>query len=218
MTTRFCLVRHGETDWNAEGRLQGQLDIGLNASGRAQAKAAATRLAACRFDAIFSSDLERAYDTAVPMGKALGLPVETTPALRERFFGAFQGLTHAEAQALFPADYARFAARDPEAPLPGDGESLCAFSRRVGGALNHLADELGGNTILIVAHGGVLDMARRLASGQDLRQKRDFTLLNAALNWIERRDGQWAVQSWGDVAHLDGSLDEILDAAGGAGA
>ena len=94
MPTRFCLVRHGETAWNAEGRLQGQIDIPLNAAGRAQAEATAARLAAHRFDALYSSDLSRALETAAPAATLLGLQTRPTPSLRERQFGGFQGLTH----------------------------------------------------------------------------------------------------------------------------
>lgn len=217
MPPQFCLVRHGETDWNAEGRLQGQLDVGLNAMGRAQAAALARRLAGARFEAIFSSDLSRARDTADAVAQALGLTVETTPALRERFFGAFQGLTHAEAAALFPAEHALLAARDPNARPPGGGEALRAFFERIAGVLETLADEAPSLPLLIVSHGGALDMARRLATGQDLSAKRDFPLHNATLNWIERRDGRWRLNGWDDGVHLAGALDEIADAAGASG-
>lgn len=210
MPTRLCLMRHGETDWNAQRRLQGQIDVALNAVGRAQARAAAARLTAFSFTRIVSSDLARADETARAAGAALGLAVETTPALRERFFGAFQGLTHAEAAARFPAEYGRFSARDPDAPLPGGGESLDAFFSRVAAALTAIAGETRGDA-LVVAHGGVLDMARRLAAGQDLREKRDFPLRNAALNWIVWQAGTWSLSDWGDVAHLRGALDESLD-------
>ncbi len=211
MPTRLCLVRHGETDWNASGRLQGHSDIPLNQLGRAQARAMAERLAGQNFVALFSSDLARAAETAAAAAARLGLEVETAPALRERFLGTFQGLTHAEAQMRYPADYARFRARDPDHLLPGGGESLRAFAARIAAALAALAESRPGGALLIITHGGVLDVAHRLATGQGLQEKRNFSLLNAALNWIERRDGHWALLSWGETAHLEGAWDEIFD-------
>ena len=210
MPTRFCLVRHGETAWNAEGRLQGQTDVPLNEVGRAQAKAAASALAARGFDALYSSDLARTLETAAVAATTLGLDIERQPALRERFFGDFQGLTHAEAQARYPAGYADFRAREPDRSLPGGGESLRAFSARIEAAFARLAESHRGETLLVVTHGGVLDIARRIATGQSLEAKRDFPLLNGALNWIERRGGRWALLSWGETGHLLRARDEVL--------
>ncbi|VFU09661.1 histidine phosphatase family protein [Methylocella tundrae] len=211
MPTRFCLIRHGETAWNAAGRLQGHVDIPLNDVGRAQAKAAARTLATLSFNAIYSSDLARALQTATDASPGLGLDIVATPALRERCLGAFQGLTHAEAQARYPSDYARFRAREPDHAPPG-GESLHDFSARIEAAFTSAADQRRGETVLVVTHGGVLDVLRRLATGQGLQAKRDFPLLNAALNWIERRDGRWLLLSWGETAHLEAARDEVFDA------
>lgn len=211
MPTRFCLLRHGETDWNVDGRLQGQFDVPLNDRGRAQAEAAARRLAEFPFSRIVSSDLSRAAQTAAAAGRALGLPVETTPRLRERFFGDFQGLTHEEARARAPQAHASFRERDPDARPPGGGESFAEFFARVRGTLVDLARENAGGSVLIVAHGGVLDMARRFAAGLSLRAARDYALPNAALNWIETDAGGWRVTGWGDVVHLGEALDEIVD-------
>ncbi|WP_395666801.1 histidine phosphatase family protein [Methylocella sp.] len=220
MATRVCLMRHGETQWNAEGRLQGQIDIGLNAAGRAQAQAAARRLARLPITRILSSDLSRAADTAAAAGEALGLKVVVTPRWRERFFGDFQGLTHDEAKARFPDAHARFRAREPDAPLPGGGESFSAFYDRVALALTDLAAAHEGETVLVVAHGGALDMARRFATGLDLRAPRDYSLLNASLNWLRKDAAGWSLdpRGWGDVshletAHLETSKDEAFDAA-----
>jgi probable phosphoglycerate mutase len=213
MPIRLCLVRHGETAWNAEGRVQGQIDIPLNDTGRAQAKAAAARLATQGFDALYSSDLARAVETADAAAALLGLDVERTASLRERFYGDFQGLTHAEAQARYPADFARFAERDPDHRFSGDAESLNAFSARVDAALAVLAGKHQDETLLIVTHGGVLDIVHRLATGQKLQAPRNFTLYNAALNWIERRDGNWVLLSWAETDHLPGVRDEVSDGA-----
>jgi 2,3-bisphosphoglycerate-dependent phosphoglycerate mutase len=213
MPTRFCLVRHGETAWNAEGRVQGQIDIPLNDAGREQAKAAAARLATQRFDALYSSDLARAVETAGAAAALLGLEVERTASLRERFYGDFQGLTHAEAQAAHTADFARFVARDPAHRFSGGAESLIAFAARVEAALADLAERHRDGTLLIVTHGGVLDIVHRLTTGQKLQAARNFTLYNAALNWIERRNGHWVLLSWAETDHLPGARDEVSDGA-----
>ena len=194
--TQFCLVRHGETNWNAERRLQGQLDIALNAKGQAQAEAVAQDLAARTFHKIYSSDLMRTLQTAAPIARQLALPVEPMPALRERHFGDFQGLNHPEAQALFPQDYARFQLRDPTHAFPGGGERLRDFAARVAAALTDLAQKHPGETILVVTHGGVLDMARRLTMGQTLAVKRDYPLVNAGANWLAYEAGSWSLLSW----------------------
>lgn len=132
---------------------------------------------------------------------------------RRRCASAFQGLTYAEAQARYPAQHARFLARDLDHPLPGGGESLRAFSARIEAAFAGLAESHPGDALLVVTHGGVLDVVHRLAAGRSLEEKRNFPLLNAALNWIERRDGRWALLSWGEATHLADARDEVFDRA-----
>ena len=205
---RLCIVRHGETDWNAEKRIQGQIDIPLNAAGRAQAAATAAGLAGQRFDAIYSSDLARTLQTAEPIAAAFGLPLFATPVLRERHYGRMQGLTGAEACSRFPELHAIYAARDPHHDLDG-GESLADFAERVARALRELAAAHEGQTLLLVAHGGVLDIAYRLATGRDLVTPRDFPIPNAGLNWLEYRGAGWLLVAWGDKAHLQKALDEV---------
>src|SRR5258706_3803519 len=111
-STRLCLVRHGETAWNAEGRVQGQLDIPLSPTGLAQAKAVASALAGESFDAIYSSDLVRVRQTAQPIAELLKKDVLLDERLRERHYGVFQGITYAEAKERFPGDYERFKSKD----------------------------------------------------------------------------------------------------------
>ena len=209
-TLRLCLVRHGETSWNAEHRLQGHTDIPLNATGRAQADATAALLAAHRFDAAYTSDLSRAADTARAIGRRIGLDAQPLPALRERHYGAFQGLTYDEAQARHPVDYAHFKARHPDHPLPDGGESLSAFAQRIASALDVLLARHTGQQILVVAHGGVLDIIHRLASGRPLGAPRDFRIPNAALNWL-RHDAPtgWVIEQWAEEAHLGTARDEL---------
>lgn len=205
---RICLVRHGETDWNVERRLQGHEDIPLNANGLAQARALATALSDVRFAAIYSSDLARAMDTAAGVAVALGLTVTRLPAVRERNFGVFQGLTREEAEERFPELQRKVARREPDF-IPPEGESLRQCFERIAAALDSLADAHAGQSILLVAHGGVLDAARRFVTGMPLHLPRDFQLGNAALNWLRRDATGWQVDSWNDQQHLSISRDEL---------
>lgn len=207
-TTRICIVRHGETDWNAARRMQGQIDIPLNAAGRAQAAATAAGLAGRAFDALYSSDLMRTWQTAEPIAAACGLELRALPGLRERHYGRMQGLTPAEAERSLPELHAAYAGRDPDHDLDG-GESLTAFAARVVSTLGELAAAHAGGTLLVVAHGGVLDIVYRMATGRDLAGPRDFPIPNAGLNWVEHGATGWRLVAWGERAHLDGALDEV---------
>ncbi len=209
MLTRLCLVRHGETAWNAERRLQGHTDIPLNAHGVAQAQATAASLAGERFDAAYSSDLARARQTAEAIAGRCLLTPAFDERLRERHYGAFQSLTYDEARARFPDDYHRFEIRDPGFALSEGGESLIEFAERVRSTLEAIASRHRGGTVLIVTHGGVLDIVHRLATGMHLQAPRDFGIPNAALNWIAWDGAAWSLIRWAEQRHLDQSLDEL---------
>ena len=204
--TRICLIRHGETDWNVERRMQGHLDIALNATGLAQAKGLAGMLEEHCFAAIYASDLSRARQTAQAAATMLQAQVLLLAELRERNYGIFQSLTYEEARRRYPAAYRCFEARDPDFVLSG-GESLRAFAGRVTRCLTEIATRHAEEEVLIVAHGGVLDIARRAATGMSLAATRDFTINNAAINWLEYSNGHWRVLSWG-IAEA-AALDEI---------
>lgn len=193
--TRLCLARHGETNWNLEKRAQGQLNIGLNVKGFAQADALARELAHETFDHIYSSDLKRALQTATPVAKQLGLPIRPTAKLREKHDGAWQGLTFADVERLYPLEYSLHRQRRPDFTIPG-GESLAQFAARVAAELNDIAARHDGETVLIVAHAGVLDIAYRLATGLALDEKRASPVINGAPNWIAHEDGVWSLESW----------------------
>jgi len=208
--TRFCLIRHGETDWNRERRLQGHLDIPLNAQGLRQARQLASSLQAqgLHFTALHVSSLERARQTAAAISQHNGLPIQIHPALRERHYGIFQGKTFAEAMHSIPDAYQRHQDREPDFDLHG-GESLRQFQQRIMHCMQQLAAQHQGQQILVVSHGGVLEMVYRTASGKALSEPRDFPIPNAALNWISHDDGHWQIEKWADQSHLDGSLDEL---------
>lgn len=208
--TRFCLIRHGETDWNGEKRIQGHIDIDLNAAGEAQARAVGQGLAAHSFAAAYSSDLLRAWRTAQIATTGLGLAVSPAPTFRERHFGVLQGVTSQEARVQYPDVFHHHHARTPDYDYKG-GESLIVFAARVMAGLEALAARHAGQNVLIFTHGGVLDVVHRAATGRALDAPRDFTLPNAAFNWVERGPDGWRLISWADCSHLDRALDEVLE-------
>jgi probable phosphoglycerate mutase len=208
MTTRLCIVRHGETAWNAEHRVQGQLDVPLNAVGLAQAHAAAKVLSREKFDAIYSSDLSRARQTAAPTAALLSMEVALDPALRERHYGIFERLTYAEVKIRFPQDYARFEAREPDYNFQ-TGESLKDFSARSIAVISRIAKQHEGQSVLVFTHGGVLDKLYRFVTGLPLTAFREFGIPNAGLNRIELTPSGWQIRSWADIAHLEGALDDL---------
>lgn len=207
-TTRFCLIRHGETDWNCEKRIQGQIDIDLNAAGRAQARAAAAGLVGQSFAAAYSSDLRRAWHTARIAVSGLGIAVSPAPTLRERHFGVMQGVTAAEARHRLPEAHRHHQARSLDHDF-ASGETLTAFAARVIDGLDLLARRHAGTSVLAFTHGGVLDVVHRAASGRALDLPRDFALPNAAFNWLERGAHGWRLICWGDCRHLEQALDEV---------
>ncbi len=203
--TVLTLVRHGETEWNAAGRIQGHLDIPLDDTGLAQAAAIGERLGGEAFDAILSSDLERALQTARPILRHSEETLVRDARLRERHLGVLQGLTGEEAAIRQPLAWRAFKARNPAATLEG-GETLAEFSQRVVGLIKELLRAYLGGRLLLVTHGGVLDAAYRHATGMPLNAARDFPIYNASVNVLRHRDNVWIVQSWGDVSHLSRGL------------
>ena len=207
--TRICLVRHGETDWNVEVRLQGHEDIPLNTQGIAQAKATAAALQGKRFAAMYSSDLGRAVETARFISESLHLQPRYDERLRERHFGGLQGLTREDAEAKYPGLNSRIRAREVDLQPPGSGETLLVFSARVTEALEDIAEAHPGEDVLVVSHGGCLDIMYRRATGKPLAAARDFPLSNAALNWISHTQGVWRMLHWDDRTHLEEARDDL---------
>lgn len=207
--TRILLIRHGETAWNVERRVQGHLDIPLNGEGERQARLLGAALADEPIDVIVSSDLGRALQTAEAVAATRGMAITLDPQLRERSYGGFEGLLHSEIAARFPAEFAAWEARDVDAPLPPGrhpGETFRQFYRRATGAILAHAAAHPGKTVALVCHGGVLECAYRLANNLPLETPRDFKVYNASVNrFIYQPDGEGGhleLQSWGEVAHL----------------
>ncbi|MCS6810726.1 MAG: histidine phosphatase family protein [Tepidimonas sp.] len=201
--TRLIAIRHGETAWNRDARIQGQLDIPLNDTGRWQAQRVAQALRHEPLAAVYSSDLSRARDTAAPLAQALGLPVHTHPGLRERCFGAFQGRTWAELELEHPDVVQAWKTRVPDFAPPG-GESLLMLRERVERTFTELAARHPGQVIAVVAHGGVLDILYRAAARVDLQAPRAWAMGNAAIHRVLwTADSGFALLSWGDTRHLE---------------
>lgn len=200
--TELIFIRHGVTDWNREQRFQGGTDISLNAEGRDQARMTAERLRALPLVAVYCSDLSRARQTAEPIAQALGLGVSVEPALRERGFGSFEGLTHEELKREHPQAYARWQQRDLSYQMPGGGESLAELRGRVLAQMQVLARRHPGQTVAAVTHGGVLDAVYRISAGLEVDAPRNFELRNASINRVGWDGERFSVLGWGDVAHL----------------
>lgn len=202
LATRLIAIRHGETDWNAASRIQGQLDIGLNDAGRWQARRLADVLADEALDAVYSSDLARARETAQAVAVNAGLDVRTDVGLRERGFGVFEGLTFAEIEQRFPEPARRWRQRDAGFG-PEGGETLTAFYCRAVASVTALAAKHRGQHIAIVAHGGVLDALYRAASRVALDAPRTWQVGNASINRLLCSDAGFALVAWADTIHLD---------------
>ncbi len=199
--TEMILIRHGETAWNRERRMQGQTDTPLSDIGRAQAEAVGQRMAQHSFTALYSSDLSRAYETAAAISRASGRDIRRDPALRERTFGIFEGLTYPEMTQRYPEEHARFSQRDPDYAVPG-GESPRQFFDRSLACLNAIANAHHDECVVVVTHGMILDTLYRAARNMSLSEKRDAPLYNASLNTFRRDGGAWVEMSWGDITHL----------------
>jgi len=206
--TRIIAVRHGETAWNVDTRIQGQLDIPLNDHGLWQAGRAAQAIAAESIAAVYTSDLKRAHATAGAIATAAGCALVPDAGLRERHFGRFQGLTFAEIDARWPADALAWRKRVPDW-VPEGGESLVMLRERVARTVLALAQRHAGEQIVLVAHGGVMDVLYRIATGQELQAPRTWQLSNATLNRLLWTPEALTLVGWDDNRHLDQpTLDE----------
>ncbi len=201
-STRIIAIRHGETSWNVDTRIQGQLDIPLNDTGRMQAARMAEALAGEPIAAVYASDLARAWETAQFLSRAVGIPVEKEIALRERAFGEFEGRTFAEIEAALPQEANRWRKRDPDF-APRGGESLTALRDRVVEAAERLAARHSGEQIALVGHGGVMDVLYRAAARLDIRAPRTWELTNTAINRLLWSPAGFSLVGWADVRHLE---------------
>ncbi|MDR6212920.1 histidine phosphatase family protein [Paracidovorax wautersii] len=200
--TRIIAIRHGETAWNVDTRIQGHLDIPLNDTGLWQAQQVGQALAGEPVAAVYTSDLQRARVTAQAVADSTGAPLVLEPGLRERSFGQLQGRTFAEIETQLPEEARRWRQRDPHFE-PEGGESLIVFRERITRITDQLVQRHPGELVVLVAHGGVLDVLYRAATGQELQAPRTWKITNAAINRLLWTESGLTLVGWADTQHLD---------------
>ena len=201
MTTTLILIRHGETIWNREGRIQGHLDSALTPEGIAQAEACARRLRTETIEHVIASDLPRVRRTAEILNAAMNHPIRHEPALRERCYGIGEGKTYAELDSVHPELFSRTRSTDPDFVMEG-GESRRQFHQRITTALEQIAEEHAGKRILVVTHGGVLGVIYRWLNELPIASAHKVEIPNVAYNRVTIHDGTWLLDVWADTAHL----------------
>ena len=201
---RLLIVRHGETPWNAEGRLQGHADIDLSEKGRQQAREVAKRLADTPIDVAYSSDLARAWHTAQIVLDQRDVPLNSNEGLRERFYGVFEGLTVEERQAQFPDEFAASLIKDLEFASPG-GESALGTLRRMTGVIGEIKERHLNETVLIVGHVGSLRSAIIALMELPPEATWRFVMANCSLTVIDTYPDNAVLGLYNDTSHLDGS-------------
>jgi broad specificity phosphatase PhoE len=206
MTTRLILARHGETDWNLEGRYQGQADLPLNERGREEAKLLAERLRVEKIEAIYSSDLARAYETAKIIAEALGQEVKTLESLREVDTGVWTGLTLEEVEKRYPEHLREWRA-DPLKVKRLEGESYLELFERTKAAIKEIVEVHPEETALIVSHGGnikciVLD-GLGVGAERGIEMASRFAADNASLHILQYDGDQVVIETLNNRCHLD---------------
>ena len=201
--TELIFIRHGETDWNRQQRFQGQIDVPLNATGQLQAQRLAAALSAERFDLLLCSDLQRARQTIAPLERRQARTAQADASWREQGFGVLEGLSVDEIKAQHPALWAQWLRHDADYCLP-EGESVRRFHARVNDAVRELVRQHEGRRLLIVTHGGVLDMLWRTLHDRPLHGPRDCAIPNTGINRLRWHAGGLALEGWADDAHLGG--------------
>jgi broad specificity phosphatase PhoE len=201
----LILIRHGETVWNQQRRMQGHSDSPLSEKGLQQARLLANRLKQMEFAALYSSDSGRAHHTARCVAEVTGHDIVVEPRLRERNFGVFEGLTGPEMEARYPEEYARFKNRDQQFAMPR-GESNVEFRRRTIACMDEIVARHPRQLVVVVTHGLVLDVFYRIAMGIPPEERRIHDLVNAGINRLHFENGSWRIEVWGDGSHLDEGL------------
>ncbi len=212
--TDILIIRHGQTDWNRKKRLQGHSDIPLNEEGIRQALTLAKTLQNEPLDAIFSSDLQRAWQTASEIAKCHKLPVHTDRIFRERCYGICEGMMADEIREAFPKSYEAWYAADPDHFFP-DGErkteSPRQFHHRAMNAILNVAASHSGKKVAIVTHFGVIETAYRLAQDIPLGIRCRMPVLNTSINRFRFIDGKLELLKWGEAAHLEEARKPAVD-------
>lgn len=202
--TRALLIRHGETDWNRDARIQGQLDVPLNEAGRAQARQLADRLRGEGIEVVYSSDLIRVYETAETALAGSKLPIHRTVDLREVSFGAWQGKRWADVEREFPQEVQHYRQHYGHYAPPG-GESLMALRRRSVAAFQRIIGDHRGQTVALFSHGGPCRAILAEVLGLDIAKARRFGMSNASVHVVEAGDNEARIVLLNDTGHLKGT-------------
>jgi probable phosphoglycerate mutase len=201
--TSLIVIRHGETDWNRQHRFQGQIDVPLNPLGLQQARRLAERLAGETIDVLLCSDLQRARATAEAVGQGRGLAPQVEPLWREQGFGVLEGLDVPTIRERHAELWARWVRHEADYALP-QGESNLDFHARVMRALQALVAAHAGRRVVVVTHGGVLDMLWRSAHALPLHGPRRCEIPNTGLNHLHWAADRLQIVRWADADHLGG--------------
>ncbi|MHB8589061.1 MAG: histidine phosphatase family protein [Candidatus Dormibacteraceae bacterium] len=202
---RMILVRHGQSTWNREHRIQGQLDPPLSDEGRRQAELLGRRLAGGRPTGFYSSDLKRALETSEAISAVIGMDPAPTPALREIYLGEWEGLRTAEIAVRFPQAWARWDEEPDWDVVPG-GEGATRFENRVVAALDAILERHADGDVLVVTHGGVIQVALHRVVGRPSRGLFPFKIQNASISVIEYGKGRMVIAGANDIGHLEPAL------------
>jgi probable phosphoglycerate mutase len=200
--TRLLLVRHGQSTWNHERRIQGQLDPPLSDEGRRQAAQLGRRLAGRKFAGFYSSDLKRAAETAQLVGESIGIDPTPMAELREIYLGQWEGLRTEDLAIRFPEAWASWT-EEPDWDLVPGGEGSAAFEARVSGMLDTLFKRHTQGDVLVVTHGGVIQIAIHHVVGRPGRGIFPFRIQNTSVSVLERRIGRVVVSGVNDIGHLE---------------
>ena len=199
---RIYLTRHGETEWNKTGLLQGNTDVRLSAEGIHQAQLLAKYLLLHKFDVIYSSDLSRAVETAEILAEKFNLSVRTTPHLRETNFGDWEGKSIKELAEAHPKSFGRFFTA-PERCHPPNGETFLESQARVMNVLREIINVHDNQNVLIVAHGAVNRLIIGAALDMPIHKMWAISQFNTALNILRVADGGFVVELINGTAHLN---------------
>ena len=201
----MILVRHGQSTWNREHRIQGQLDPPLSDEGRRQAELLGHRLAGRRLTGFYASDLKRAFETAEAIGAGIDLNPEPTPGLREIYLGEWEGLRIEEIAVRFPDAWARWS-EEPDWDLVPGGEGAARFESRVLATMDAILERHAHGDVLVVTHGGVIQVALHRVIGRPSRGLFPFKIQNASISLVELRGGRMVIGGSNDVGHLEPAL------------
>jgi 2,3-bisphosphoglycerate-dependent phosphoglycerate mutase len=201
----LLLVRHGESTWNREHRIQGQLDPPLSDEGRRQAERVGQRLAGRRLAAFYSSDLKRAFETSQAIQAVTGFNPEPMARLREIYLGDWEGLRTDELAERFPEAWASWS-DEPDWDLVPGGEGAALFETRVAAALDEILERHHQGDVLVVTHGGVIQIALHRVIGRASRGLFAFKIQNASISVIEKRDHRMVIGGVNDTSHLEPAL------------